>query len=96
MAEGKLTYQHADTEEKSEPAKKRRREAARVEHTRTVAEHFKPADVSSVKEVWPQFVVVLNVFSGIPCQPIDSGGGGGSNFFAIVFGHEDDVTQYLW
>lgn len=51
MAEGKLTYQHADTEEKSEPAKKRRREAARVEHTRTVAEHFKPADVSSVKEV---------------------------------------------
>ena len=59
MAEGKLTYQHANAEEKSEPAKKRRREAARVEHTRTVAEHFKPADVSSVKEVWAQFVVEL-------------------------------------
>ena len=73
MAEGKLTYQHVNAEEKSEPAKKRRREAAKVEHTRTVAEHFKPADVSSVKEVWRQFVVVLNVFPGILCKPIDSG-----------------------
>lgn len=71
MAEGKLTYQHANAEEKSEPAKKRRREAARVEHTRTVAEHFKPADVSSVKEVWPQFVDFRNVFSRFPCQPIE-------------------------
>ena len=56
MAEGKLTYQHTNAEEKSEPAKKRRREAARVEHARTVAKHFKPADVSSVKEVSLQFV----------------------------------------
>ena len=51
MAEGKLTYQHVNVEEKSEPAKKRRREAVRVEQSRTVAKHFKPADVSSVEEV---------------------------------------------
>ena len=63
MAEGKLTYQHADAEEKSTPAKKRRREAARVEHARTVAEHFKPADVSSVKEVRYQFRVLSIVIS---------------------------------
>lgn len=87
MAEGKLTYQHANAEEKSEPAKKRRREAARVEHTRTVAEHFKPADVSSVKEVWPQFVAVLYAFL--------------VNWYlywlivVMVWGHKDDVTQYL-
>ncbi|KAJ7378944.1 DNA ligase (ATP) [Desmophyllum pertusum] len=41
VAEGKLTYQHINADEKSEPAKKRRREAARVEQVRTVAEHFK-------------------------------------------------------
>jgi len=51
MAEGKLTYQHTNAEQASEPAKKRRREVVRVEHVSTVAEHFKPADLSSVKQV---------------------------------------------
>lgn len=51
MAEGKLTYQHTNAEQSSEPAKKRRREVVRVEHVSTVAEHFKPADLSSVKQV---------------------------------------------
>ncbi|RMX43103.1 hypothetical protein pdam_00006836 [Pocillopora damicornis] len=55
VAEGKLTYQHVNAEEKSEPAKKRRREAVRVEQSRTVAKHFKPADVSSVEEVSQMF-----------------------------------------
>lgn len=105
MAEGKLTYQHANAEEKPEPAKKRRREAARVEHTRTVAEHFKPADVSSVKEVWPQFVDFLNVFSSIPSQPIDSCvvkfhdiliDWFVSWIVTVVFGHKDDITRSLW
>ena len=51
MAEGKLTYQHTHSEHSSEPARKRRREALRVEHVTSVAEHFKPADLSSVKQV---------------------------------------------
>ena len=51
MAEGKLTYQHTHTDHTNEPAKKKRREATRVEHVTTVAEHFKPADLSSVKQV---------------------------------------------
>ncbi|PFX16725.1 DNA ligase 4 [Stylophora pistillata] len=55
VAQGKLTYQHANVGQKSEPAKKRRREAARVEQSRTVAKHFKPADVSSVEEVSQMF-----------------------------------------
>ena len=81
FAEGKLTYQHANAEEKSEPAKKRRREAARVEHTRTVAEHFKPADVSSVKEVWAKFVVLKMYFLVFLVSPSTCVG---SNFWFIV------------
>ncbi|XP_068735127.1 DNA ligase 4-like [Montipora capricornis] len=55
MAEGKLTYQHTHSEHSSEPARKRRREALRVEHVTSVAEHFKPADLSSVKQVSQMF-----------------------------------------
>ncbi|XP_073251496.1 DNA ligase 4-like [Porites lutea] len=52
IAEGKLTYQHTNAENRSaELAKKRRREATRVDNVRTVADHFKPADLSSVKQV---------------------------------------------
>ncbi|XP_031573134.1 DNA ligase 4-like [Actinia tenebrosa] len=51
MAEGKLTYQHTDMDGTSEPTRKKRRVAARVEQPRTVAAHFRPADVSSVTEV---------------------------------------------
>ena len=51
MAEGKLTYQHIDAEQAAEPAKKRRREVTRIDHVHTVAGHFKPADLSSIKQV---------------------------------------------
>lgn len=54
MAEGKLTYQHTDVDGTSEPTRKKRRVATRVEQPRTVAAHFRPADVSSVTEVSKQ------------------------------------------
>lgn len=62
MAEGKLTYQHTDAEQTSEPAKKKRREVMRVEHVHTVAEHFKQADLSSVTQVSSRIVPTV-------CQP---------------------------
>ena len=51
MASGKLTYQHTDAAGTSEPTRKKRRLVTRVEKPVTVAQHFRPADVSSVKEV---------------------------------------------
>ena len=51
MAEGRLTYRTTDGDASSEPSKKKRRVAVRVEKPRTVADHFKGADISSIKEV---------------------------------------------
>lgn len=51
MAEGKLTYQHTNSQHSHEPARKRRREVIRTERVTSVAQHFKPADLSSVKQV---------------------------------------------
>lgn len=51
MAEGKLTYQHTNSEHSHEPARKRRKGVTRNERVTSVAEHFKPADLSSVKQV---------------------------------------------
>ena len=51
MAEGKLTYQHTNAEHSHEPARKRRKGVTRNERVTSVAEHFKPADLSSVEQV---------------------------------------------
>ncbi|KAK2560071.1 DNA ligase 4 [Acropora cervicornis] len=51
MAEGKLTYQHTNSEHSHEPARKRRKGVTRNERVTSVAEHFKPADLSSVEQV---------------------------------------------
>lgn len=52
VAEGKLTHQHASTDDtSSQPSKKKRRMATRIEQPRAVAAHFRPADVSSVTAV---------------------------------------------
>ncbi|XP_067047572.1 DNA ligase 4-like [Acropora muricata] len=51
MAEGKLTYQHTNAEHSHEPARKRRKGVIRNERVTSVAEHFKPADLSSVEQV---------------------------------------------
>lgn len=53
MADGKLAYKQAnDGESGGEPSKKKRRTVTRIERPRTVAEHFKGADVSEVTEVF--------------------------------------------